>query len=143
MTTPITRTQTSAIRPRSSWAAKAAPLRISTRAQHKAALDELMRLARRMDAGKATRAEKDAAHVLGLLVKDYETARFGELRDNTTPIERLRYLVEESGMSASDLGRLLGDRPLGFRVLTGERELSKAHIQRLADYFNVAPGYFL
>jgi antitoxin component HigA of HigAB toxin-antitoxin module len=28
-------------------------------------------------------------------------------------------------------------------VLNGKRELSKAHIRRLADYFKVDPGLFL
>jgi len=43
-------------------------------------------------------------------------------------VERLRYLVEQSDMSASDLGRLLGNRGLGSVLLAAKRELSKTHI---------------
>ena len=55
----------------------------------------------------------------------------------------IRSLLKERGMSASDLGRLLGDRSLGHRVLTGERELSKAHIRVLADHFSLDPAVLL
>ena len=96
-----------------------------------------------MDASKASKTESEAAEVLKLLVTDYEKWRLGELAEAGTPAERLRALIEESGLTASDLGRLLGDRALGFRILSGERELSKTHIRCLADHFHLAPGYFL
>ncbi len=44
---------------------------------------------------------------------------------------------------ASDLGRLLGNRSLGSLLLTGRRELSKAHVRLLAEHFKVDAGYFL
>jgi HTH-type transcriptional regulator/antitoxin HigA len=126
------------------WGARVPPVTIRNKSAHQAALDELMRLGRLADAGAATPQQTDAAHVLLLLIQDYETARCGEagaIRDN--PIERLRYLMEENGMSASDLGRLLGDRSLGSRILNGERELSKSHIKKLAEHFHLEPGFFL
>jgi antitoxin component HigA of HigAB toxin-antitoxin module len=46
-------------------------------------------------------------------------------------------------MSAPDLGRLLGNRPLGAAILRGERGLSKTHIRTLADRFKANPGLFL
>ena len=60
-----------------------------------------------------------------------------------TPIELLRSLMEEHGMNESGLGRLPGDRSLGHRVLSGERELSKAHIRTLADHFALDPSALL
>ena len=45
--------------------------------------------------------------------------------------------------NASDLGRLLGERSLGPKILSGQRELSKAHIRKLADHFGVSAGLFL
>lgn len=62
---------------------------------------------------------------------------------NLTVVELLRHLLEEHGMGASDLGRLLGDRSLGHRILTGERELSKGHIRILAERFALNPGVLL
>lgn len=46
-------------------------------------------------------------------------------------------------MNASDLGKLLGDRSLGSRILNGQRGLSKNHIRILAGHFSVSPALFL
>lgn len=46
-------------------------------------------------------------------------------------------------MNESDLGRLLGDRSLGHRILNGERELSKVHIRTLAAHFSLNPAALL
>ncbi len=46
-------------------------------------------------------------------------------------------------MNVSDLGRLLGDRSLGPKILNGDRALSKAHIKLLAKHFNVSPAVLL
>lgn len=142
MTTMAAQTSMKPVRRPAVWAADVPPRLIRSRPAHKAALDELMRLGRLMDAGKASKAQAEAAEVLKLLVTDYERRRFGEPAEGETALERLRYLLEESGLTASDLGRLLGDRALGFRLLSGERELSKAHIRRLADHFHLNPSYF-
>jgi antitoxin component HigA of HigAB toxin-antitoxin module len=60
-----------------------------------------------------------------------------------TPAEMLRYLMQGRAMSASDLGRLLGERSLGAAVLRGDRELSKAHIRTLSGHFRVSPAVFI
>ena len=60
-----------------------------------------------------------------------------------TPIDVLRHLMEQRGMNASDLGRLLGERSLGPKILNGDRELSKAHIRKLMEHFGVAGDLFL
>ena len=46
-------------------------------------------------------------------------------------------------MSVSDLGRLLGQRELGSKILRGDRELSKAHIRTLANHFRVTAAMFI
>jgi HTH-type transcriptional regulator / antitoxin HigA len=60
-----------------------------------------------------------------------------------TPVELLKKLMDESGMTQSDLGRMLGDRSLGYRILSGQRKLSKKHVKLLSDYFKIDPGVFL
>ncbi|MGA2230938.1 MAG: hypothetical protein ABSH22_08570 [Tepidisphaeraceae bacterium] len=64
-------------------------------------------------------------------------------RKRGTPHQRLQYLAEEAGMSASDLGRLLGNRGMGSLYLSGRRGLSKANIRKLAEHFKVRADYFL
>jgi antitoxin component HigA of HigAB toxin-antitoxin module len=53
-------------------------------------------------------------------------------------------LLDESGMSAADLSRLLGgSRNLGAMILRGDRNLTVAHIRKQADQFRVSPELFI
>ena len=63
-------------------------------------------------------------------------------RQRGTPLQRLQYLVKEAGMTASDLGRLLGNRGMGSLYLSGKRGLSKTNIRKLAQHFKVRADYF-
>lgn len=57
---------------------------------------------------------------------------------------RLQHLLQESGQSAADLSRLLGgSRNLGAMILRGDRNLTVAHIRKLADHFRVSPELFV
>lgn len=57
---------------------------------------------------------------------------------------RLRHLLTESGLSAADLSRLLGgSRNLGAMILRGDRNLTLAHVRKLADHFRVSPELFI
>jgi HTH-type transcriptional regulator / antitoxin HigA len=78
---------------------------------------------------------------LSILMAKHEeqTERIGE---NVTPLDVLRHLMEEHQMTASDLGRLLGERSLGSKVLSGNRSFSKSHIAKLAAHFGVSPELF-
>jgi HTH-type transcriptional regulator/antitoxin HigA len=87
--------------------------------------------------------QEDYLDALSTFVEVYERDRFPMGESDITPLQALKYLVEESGMSASDLGRLLGNRTLGAAILGGRRSLSKTHIKKLAGYFKVDPGLFL
>jgi len=60
-----------------------------------------------------------------------------------TVIERLQNLMAEHGMSESDLGRLLGSRQSGNKIMSGKRELSKAHIRILSDHFGLSTDAFI
>ena len=94
------------------------------------------------DEDSLSAAEADYLDALATFVERYDGEHFAEPPPGTA-LERLRYLVEQSGMSASDLGRLLGNRGLGSILLAGKRELSKTHIRVLADHFRLDAGYFL
>lgn len=83
----------------------------------------------------------DYLETLGLLVEAYEAARHPIVPAD--PLDVLKHLMEENDMNVSDLGRLLGERSLGSKILSGERELSKAHIRTLARRFNVGADLFL
>jgi len=87
--------------------------------------------------------QQDYFEAIATFVEKYETEHHRLDDAKMTPLELIRSLMEEHGMSESDLGRLLGDRSLGHRILTGERELSKSHIRILAEHFSLNPGALL
>jgi antitoxin component HigA of HigAB toxin-antitoxin module len=80
---------------------------------------------------------------LTILVERYEDETEGARPRGVDALAVLRFLIEDRDMSASDLGRLLGDRSLGPKILNGDRALSKAHIRVLAKHFNVSPAVLL
>jgi antitoxin component HigA of HigAB toxin-antitoxin module len=87
--------------------------------------------------------QEDYFEAVTTFVEKYEAERHAIGDPNLSVPDLLRTLLKEHGMSESDLGRLLGDRGLGHRILTGERELSKTHIRILADHFALNPAALL
>jgi HTH-type transcriptional regulator/antitoxin HigA len=87
--------------------------------------------------------QQDYFEAIATFVEKYEADRHAINDAKMTPIELVRSLMDDRGMSESDLGRLLGDRSLGNRLLSGERELSKAHIRILAEHFSLNPAALL
>jgi HTH-type transcriptional regulator/antitoxin HigA len=80
---------------------------------------------------------------LMILVERYEDETEGVEPKGVDALAVLRYLMQDRGMTASDLGRLLGDRSLGPKILGRQRALSKAHIKTLAKHFKVSPAVLL
>jgi len=87
--------------------------------------------------------QEDFFDAITTFVEKYEAEHHAIADTKMTPVQLLRSLMEEHGMSESDLGRMLGDRSLGHRILSGERELNKAHIRLLADHFALSPAALL
>ena len=87
--------------------------------------------------------QEDYLDALSVFVEAYEAERFPMEDIRIGPLEALKALMAEHGLTASDLGRLLGNRTLGAAILSGRRSLSKAHIKKLAAHFKVEPGLFL
>jgi len=110
---------------------------ITTRAQY----DKAMKVAAAL--ASLSSLPSPAAHYLEILARNievYERDRFSGEHD---PIENLRFLLSENGLSASDLGRLLGHRELGSKILKRQRQLTIDHIRKLADRFHVSPATFI
>ena len=89
-------------------------------------------------------ADQDAyLETLSILIEKYEDEHHAIDTEGLDAIGNLKLLMEQHEMNASDLGRLLGQRQLGAKILSGDRDLSKAHIQSLAAHFAVSPAVFL
>jgi len=96
-----------------------------------------------VDEDRMTRAQADYLSVLTDLVENYEDQHdpvHGGFEDG---IAALEYLLDQHGIIASDLGRLLGNRQLGSAILRRQRQLSKQHVLKLADHFKVSADLFL
>lgn len=90
-----------------------------------------------------TKDQADYLETLATLVAAYENAHHPIDVSKISPLETLKFLLQEHDLNASDLGRILGQRQLGSAILRGDRQLSKAHITKLAAHFGVSPGVFL
>ncbi|HUO08819.1 MAG TPA: hypothetical protein VM008_11000 [Phycisphaerae bacterium] len=91
---------------------------------------------------ETTDDQADYLDVLTDIIQKYESQHH-PVNGRSTPLSSLKHILEERDMTASDLGRLLGNRALGSAILRGERELSKTHIRILADYFKVSTDLFI
>src|SRR5262249_47862516 len=80
--------------------------------------------------------------VLSDLVEKYDDENHAISLDHLDGIDALQHLLEQNGMSASDLGRLLGNRQLGAAILRRQRQLSKNHILLLCERFKVSADLF-
>ena len=92
---------------------------------------------------KLTVGQTEYLETLTILFEAYEKEHEQIDTSHLSPLDMLRFLLDSNGMSGSDLGRLLGNRELGPKILSGSRQLSKTHIRILADRFKVDAGLFL
>lgn len=92
---------------------------------------------------RRTKDQDRYLETLSILVEAYEDEHHAIDTSGLTPLDLLKYLTEQHGMNASQLGERLGNRALGSKILRGERQLSKRHIKILADHFGVEPGLFI
>ncbi len=119
------------------------PRPIRTAADYAAASSTLRRLVGSKSEDRFTAEERDYLEVLTILVRDYQQKqRNGEMAA-LQPADILRHLMDERGMTVTDLGRVIGSRTAASMLVNGRRSPSKGHILRLARHFGVDPSLFL
>ena len=89
---------------------------------------------------RPTSVEVEAIELLTLLIERYESERYPI--PNADPIEVLRFLLEQNGLSQRDIAKELGSESTVSLVLTGKRKLNRDHIARLSHRFHVSPSLF-
>ncbi len=118
------------------------PLRpIRTKREYTTATKVMEKLAVRGE-DDLNKDELDYLAVLTDLVEAYDNKHCPEFYDGT-PLERLKALMEESGTSTAELGRLIGNSGLASQIMLGRRQLSKTHIRILSLHFKLHADYFL
>jgi HTH-type transcriptional regulator/antitoxin HigA len=86
-----------------------------------------------------TRAEKELAELLTLLIEDFEERQYQ--LPQTTPLDVLNFLMDQHGLRQKDLVDVFGTPSIVSEVLSGKRELNKEHIKRLSERFTFLLNY--
>jgi HTH-type transcriptional regulator/antitoxin HigA len=88
--------------------------------------------------------QTDYLDALSTLVEAYENAHHPLDDPGICGLDALRALLDEHGMGAADLARLLGmHRSMGSKLLKGERTLTARHLKMLSEQFKVSADLFL
>lgn len=80
--------------------------------------------------------EYDRLEFLSVLIEAYEEAHY-PLRETLTPQEMVDFMLDQRGLSRSDLGAILGGRSRVSEFFNGRRRLSISQIQRLRQYLGI------
>ena len=119
--------------------AKARPRVIETREEFDRHVTLMEALDRRAEAGEASPEEFALLALLEHLVREYDDRI--ELPE-AAPFQIVAHLMEHKGLRQVDLLPVFGSRAVASAVLSGKRELSKAHIRGLAEFFHLSPAAF-
>lgn len=90
-----------------------------------------------LDRGKLSRVEKDRLEFLTLLVEAYDREHH-PIADTSTPQSVLDFVLEQNGLTRTDLAPLMGGRSRVSDFFNGRRALSLGQIQKLRDRFGLA-----
>ena len=60
-----------------------------------------------------------------------------------SPLEVLKFLMEQNQLRPADLVGVFGSRPVVSQVLSGKREIGKSHARRLAERFRLSVEAFI
>lgn len=114
-----------------------APKVITSDAQNERYIAALLELERK---NHLSAPEKHFAELLTLLVEAYEEKHY-PVR-TSSPIAVVTELMHANNLRQKDLAPVLGTESIVSEILSGKRELSKNHIERLSKKFNVSPAVF-
>jgi HTH-type transcriptional regulator/antitoxin HigA len=103
--------------------------------------DDLTAALRRIDeifeAGPGS-PEDDELDVLTYLVEKFERERYP--MPAATPLEVLKFAMEQNGYAQSDLAELLGSRSRASEILNGKRDLTLEQIRVLHARWRIPAG---
>ncbi len=113
---------------------------IETAEQYDAVAARLAQLVR--NGRRRTAAEARLMRLLAVLVEDYDR-RHALPPGESTPAERLKYLLETSGRTPAGLLSVFGQRSHVHEALKGKRPISAEQARKLATMFSVKPSLFI
>lgn len=118
---------------------------IGKKAHYESALRVLTMVSKSIASGEHKPLEMDLcayAETLGLLIENYEEIHFPKSNKQVDGAGILAFLMEQHGLSQSDLGKDLGGQPNVSAILAGKRKLNARQMEVLAKRFSVSPAVF-
>ncbi|GAC1300746.1 MAG: helix-turn-helix domain-containing protein [Mucilaginibacter sp.] len=106
---------------------------IKTEDQYNRALDRIYSLIQ-IDIVEGS-LESDELEILSILVKEYETEHYPI--PSPSPLEAIKFRMDQMGMSETELGEILGYRSRKSEILSGKRKLSLAMIRKLSTVLHI------
>lgn len=84
---------------------------------------------------KAGTPESDEADVLALLIKDYEDRHY--IIDAPSPIEAIKYRMEQQGLTNKDLAQILGFKSRVSDIFKKNRKLNLSMVRKLYNELHI------
>ena len=119
---------------------KAVPVKIQTEEEYERLLAQVRCLMDK-DEDALSLEEIRLLDLLGMLVEQYEEEHYPI--DEGSPLETLKFLMEEHGLKHKDIWSLFGSKGITSEVLSGKRAISKAQAKKLAERFGVTADLFI
>ena len=113
---------------------------IKTEAQNEAALERLLELGSQ---NEMTETEAEEFEMLALLVKNYEDKHYKIDTSEVTPLDIIKFRMEQNGLTAKDMTAYLGSPSKVSEVLSGKRPLSLAMIKKLHKGLHISADLLL
>ena len=99
-------------------------------------VEKLMQISRQTKDERVTSLLK----LIAKNIEEYETRRFPTKQ--VSPLEMLEFLMGEHSLGQGDLPEI-GSQSLVSKILSGERQLTVEHIQKLSKRFGVSSSVFI
>lgn len=84
---------------------------------------------------KAGTPKSDEADVLALLIKDYEDRHY--IIDAPSPIEAIKYRMEQQGLTNKDLAQILGFKSRVSDIFKKNRKLNLSMVRKLYNELHI------
>ena len=113
---------------------------IKREAKNEAALERLLELGSQ---NEMTEAEAEEFEMLALLVKNYEDKHYKIDTSEVTPLDIIKFRMEQNGLTAKDMTAYLGSPSKVSEVLSGKRPLSLTMIKKLHKGLHISADLLL
>lgn len=106
---------------------------IKNKTQYSAALERVYNLMQ--NSPKPDSEASDELEILSILIKEYENKQYP--MEKPSPLEAIRFRLEQLNLSEAQLSELLGYRSRKSEILSGKRKLNLAMIRKLNEVLQI------